>query len=243
MSKSKSKQSDPQKSHRAFSVAMILFAVFAVVVGVQVFGRNDGSDLPLPNTLMTSATPIGEMQLIPADQARALVGVVSGHRGYDPGAICSDGFSEVDANFVIAQLVVELLTQRGVRVDLLDEFDDRLGNYQANALVSIHADSCNIPGATGFKTARVTNSAIPEAEDHLVACLNREYANHTGLPEHPGSITDGMTNYHAFNQIHPQTPGAIIEVGFLLDDRDIIENHPDVVARGIAAGIMCFLEE
>jgi N-acetylmuramoyl-L-alanine amidase len=128
-------------------------------------------------------------------------------------------------------------------VDLLDEYDDRLTDYQARALVSIHADSCNIPGATGFKVARVTNSAIPEAEDALVACINQEYAAQTGLPLHPASITDNMTNYHAFNEIHPSTPGAIIETGFLLDDRFILESRPKVVARGIAAGILCFLEK
>ncbi len=99
-----------------------------------------------------------------------------------------------------------------------------------------------MPGATGFKVARVTHSAIPEAEDRLVTCLNQEYATYTGLRQHPASITDGMTNYHAFNEITPLTPGAIIETGFLLDDRHLLQYKPKVVARGIAAGILCFLE-
>jgi hypothetical protein len=37
------------------------------------------------------------------------------------------------------------------------------------------------------------------------------------------------------------TPGAIIELGFLLDDRDLLENKPKILARGVAAGILCFL--
>ena len=63
---------------------------------------------------------------------------------------------------------VELLNRRGVQADLLNEYDPLLTDYQADALVSVHADSCNVPGATGFKVARVTSSAIPEAEDILV---------------------------------------------------------------------------
>jgi len=173
----------------------------------------------------------------------AVVGLVAGHRGYDPGAVCDDGLTEAEINFAIAQEVVKLLKRRGVQTDLLDEYDTRLTEYQADALVSIHADSCDIPGASGFKVARVTDSAIPQAEDQLVACLTEQYGLYTGLPQHPGSITDNMTNYHAFNEIAPHTPGAIIETGFLLDDRFILENKPKVVARGIAAGILCFLEQ
>ena len=108
--------------------------------------------------------------------------------------------------------------------------------------MSIHSDSCTIAGASGYKVARVTDSAIPEAEDRLVACLNQEYGVYTSLPQHPASITDNMTNYHAFREIAHTTPGAIIETGFLLDDRYILQYRPKVVARGIAAGVVCFLE-
>jgi N-acetylmuramoyl-L-alanine amidase len=110
-------------------------------------------------------------------------------------------------------------------------------------LVSIHPDSCDVPGAAGFKVARVTDSAIPEAEDRLVDCLYREYEAATSLPRHPSSITDNMTNYHAFREIDYYTPGAIIEMGFLLDDRDFLVHRPKLAARGIAAGVVCFLEE
>jgi N-acetylmuramoyl-L-alanine amidase len=170
------------------------------------------------------------------------VGIVAGHAGYDPGAVCADGLTEAEVNKVIAQEVQELLKRKGYRVDLLEEFDDRLTGYRADALVSIHADSCDIPGATGFKVARVTDSAIPDAEDRLVNCLYQEYEATTGLPRHPSSITDNMTNYHAFREIDQYTPGAIIEAGFLLDDRDLLVRRPKLVARGIAAGVVCFLE-
>jgi len=108
--------------------------------------------------------------------------------------------------------------------------------------VSLHSDSCDIPGASGFKVARVTNSAVPEEEDRLVGCLWDEYEKWTGLARHEDSITLHMRQYHAFRKIDPYTPGAIIEMGFMLDDRSILLYEQDKVARGIASGVICFLE-
>lgn len=171
------------------------------------------------------------------------IGIVAGHAGYDPGAVCPDGLTEAEVNMAIARIVVEMLRQQGYQVDLLEEFDARLRGYRADVLVSIHADSCDVPGASGFKVARVTHSAIPEAEDRLVECLYREYEAATGLPRHPNSITDNMTSYHAFYEIDSYTPGAIIETGFLLEDYAYIVRRPRMVARGIVNGILCFLQQ
>jgi N-acetylmuramoyl-L-alanine amidase len=178
----------------------------------------------------------------PAAPDAPRVGVVAGHSGYDSGAVCPDGWTEADVNQIIAEEVQSLLERRGYQVDLMQEFDERLTGYRADALVSIHADSCDVPGATGFKVARVTDSRIPEAEDRLVACLYREYEAVTDMARHPGSITDDMTSYHAFREIDDHTPGAIIETGFMLDDRDTIIDRPKLAARGIASGVVCFVE-
>jgi N-acetylmuramoyl-L-alanine amidase len=219
----------------------------AALIGVR-FLIADGEGQPA-----TATHPKGEDRTLvvsdntplPAKASPAVprVGIVAGHAGYDSGAVCSDGLTEAEVNMAIAQEVVSLLSRKGYQVDLLEEFDDRLKGYRADALVSIHADSCDVPGATGFKVARVTDSAIPEAEDRLVDCLYREYEAATNLPRHPSSITDNMTNYHAFREIDYYTPGAIIETGFLLDDRDFLVHRPKLAARGIAAGVVCFLEE
>jgi N-acetylmuramoyl-L-alanine amidase len=58
---------------------------------------------------------------------------------------------------------------------------------------------------------------------------------------HSGSVTGDMTNYHAFNEINSDTPAAIIETGFMNLDREILTQHPDVIANGIASGILCFI--
>ena len=231
-----------------FSITIVVLLAMGVLAGIELFGARVQSQsrevqIPLPNTL--AAPTVGAIEARepgPNEETWPLVGIVSGHKGYDPGAVCPDGLTEVQINHAIAFEVVNLLNRKRIRADLLDEFDERLTDYQADALVSIHSDSCNIPGATGFKVARVTDSVIPEAEDLLVSCLTQEYATYTGLPYHHASITDGMTGYHAFREIDRLTPGAIIETGFLLGDRRILQQKPKIVARGIAAGIICFLE-
>jgi N-acetylmuramoyl-L-alanine amidase len=227
-----------------FALTMMILMIVAILLGLRIFGSNERPIIRIAQPTLRAAPTVSVIVDEPTKNQHELrVGIVAGHKGYDPGTVCDDGLTEADVNYVIALEVVDLLGRRGIQADLLDEYDTRLTDYQADALVSVHADSCNIPGATGFKVARVTNSAIPAAEDALVACLNQEYAIYTGLPQHPASITDNMTNYHAFNEIHPSTPGAIIETGFLLDDRYLLEQKPKIIARGIAAGILCFLEE
>jgi N-acetylmuramoyl-L-alanine amidase len=175
------------------------------------------------------------------------IGIVAGHSGHDDGASCPDGLTEVEVNLRIAELVVQSLRGLGYQVDLLEEYDQRLTGYLADALVSIHADSCQrlpnaTPPPTGFKVASVVDSVVPEEEERLVDCLNRAYAERTGLPIHENSITGHMTGYHTFYAIDGRTPGAIIETGFLWLDRDLLTEHPDIVAQGIVDGIVCFVE-
>jgi N-acetylmuramoyl-L-alanine amidase len=175
------------------------------------------------------------------------IGIVAGHwstdpRKYDPGAVCPDGLTEVEINLAVAQLVKVMLENQGCEVDLLEEFDSALDGYLADALVSIHADSCNVPEASGFKVASVLHSALPEEEECLVKCLREEYQTATGLSFHAHSITYHMTEYHAFYEIDSQTPGAIIETGFMAADRHILLDQQDKVAQGIVNGIICFLE-
>jgi len=168
------------------------------------------------------------------------IGIVAGHSGYDSGAVCPDGLTEAEVNLEIAERTADRLRRAGARVDVLEEYDPRLSGYTADVFVSIHADSCE-SSLSGFKVARVEQSAVPQVEDRLVDCLWERYGDITGLAAHPGTITYDMRDYHAFREIHPQTPGAIIEVGFLGGDRRLLTTQPELVARGVAEGIICFL--
>ena len=170
------------------------------------------------------------------------VGIVVGHWQNDSGAVCPDGLEEVEINLDVAERTAGLLRRAGYKVDLLAEFDPQLDNYEADVFLSIHADSC-VNGVSGFKLARLPESQVAAKTDRLVDALYREYANLTGLDPHYHTITYDMRDYHAFHEISPATPGAIIEIGFMGADRDILTRRSDLVARGIARGIIAYLQE
>jgi N-acetylmuramoyl-L-alanine amidase len=223
-------------------------ALLAIIrIGMSAGAERPANPSPTPpfaNFVSTSAlfsTPSPRPTPLPGTPEVLPVGIVAGHWGNDTGAICEGWLREVDVNLAVARRVVAALEAAGYPTDLLQEFDPRLEGYRARALVSIHADACLYPEASGFKVARVEESAIPNVEDRLVACLVSRYGARTGLPFHEGSITPDMTQYHTFYEIDPSTPGAIIEIGFLLADRDLLLHRQDLVAQGIVDGILCFL--
>jgi N-acetylmuramoyl-L-alanine amidase len=213
-------------------------------VNLEPSGSAQAQNQPTP-TLAPSPTPT---------PAIPRIGIVAGHwwlgeggqQSLDVGAVCDEGtpsqLTEVEINKDVAERVVTELRRAGYQVDFLQEWDDRLPGYGADVLVSIHADACTYPEATGFKVARVVDSHVPEIEDRLVACLVEHYGRRTGLPFHEGSITHDMTQYHTFYEIDPNTPGAIIETGFMAADRWLLTQRADLVAQGIIDGILCFLE-
>ena len=174
-----------------------------------------------------------------------LIALLAGHSGgIDTGAVCPDGLREVDITKDVAARAKTMLDARGYRVDILAEFDKRLDaskrDYAPQAFLAIHVDSC-VYYASGYKVARADNSVVPQVDDRLVQCVTSTYGAATQLSLHPGSITTDMTHYHALEEINPQTPGAIIELGFLGSDKSILVNKRDVLALGIADGIDEFL--
>ena len=172
-----------------------------------------------------------------------LVAIVAGHWKNDSGAVCPDGLKEVDLNLNTASLVQKLLVAEGYQVELLQEFDARLNGFQAAALISIHNDSCDFVNneATGFKVAAAFATRHPERAARLTSCLRARYGAITGLTVHSMSVTPDMTSYHAFGEIDENVPAAIIETGFMNLDRAILTQQPELVAQGVAAGILCYL--
>ncbi len=178
------------------------------------------------------------------------VGVVAGHSGInpitgitDPGSQCPDGLNEVDVNMSIARQVVDRLEAAGFSVELLEEFDQRLVQYRAAALVSIHADTCAWINeyATGYKVSGALDTAIPDRTQRLVDCIADRYGRATGLAFQSGSITRDMTDYHTFTEVHSQTPAVIIETGYLNLDREFLTQNADKAAIGIVDGLLCYL--
>jgi N-acetylmuramoyl-L-alanine amidase len=196
-------------------------------------------------SMVLTPRPGENMPVVSQPQER--IGIVAGHSGNDSGAVCVDGngnvtLTEADVNLEIAALVQQRLTQEGYQVDLLREFDSRLNGYRALAIVSIHNDSCEYVNdeATGFKVAAALNTHDLNRANRLTACLVDRYARTTGMAFHAGSITGDMREYHAFREIDSNTIAAIIETGFLNLDREMLTQHTEQVAEGVAQGILCF---
>ena len=182
------------------------------------------------------------------------IGIVSGHRGKsasgarDPGAICvdEDGNSileEADINFAVATRVVASLESMNYAVEMLDEFDPRLNNYRADALVSIHANTCYDFGeyVSGYIVAISEARPAFGADAFLRECIAENFGAYVPL-ERSYNLTDDMTDNHTWRKIHPLTPAMILEMGYMLADQAVLTEDPDLLARAIVDGILCFME-
>ncbi len=180
------------------------------------------------------------------DEPKPQVAIISGHAGFDSGAVCLDAddnpvLTEADLNAQIAMKVVEQMRRENVETLLLDEYDDRLDGLQTDLLLSLHIDSC-IP-ASGYKAAYSEKSVIPEEDQRLVSCIDSHYPQATGITYHADTLTHDMFGYHAFNQIQPKIPAAILEMGFLGGDQQLLVNQQDRIVQGIVESLLCFLND
>jgi len=155
-------------------------------------------------------------------------------------------YNERDAMSTVVAHVASELEANGIVVDVLPATVPP--GYIADAFVSVHADGNPNTSVRGFKVAGPRRDYSGRSAA-LVAGLEAAYAEATALPVDP-NITRRMTAYYAFNwpryehAVHPYTPAAIVETGFLTNaaDRALIINEPRQVAAGIAAGILSYLE-
>lgn len=218
---------------------IFLFVLFIALAGIGLIAaRTAGLGLP-------DAAGFRPQGVVSAAWDRQIA-FISGHAGNDSGAICEDDngnvlLTEADINARVAKLAGERLQRAGADVVILEEYDGRLRGLKADVLLSIHADSCI--DATGYKAAVHQDSLIPVTNEELLTCLDSVYPEITGLPHHPNTVTHNMTEYHAFRRIDPQTPAAIIELGFLGGDQALLVEQPEVVAKGVVDSLLCFLEK
>ncbi len=222
---------------RIFLTLAGIAGVGLVVTGINLLQNPRGANAPAIPAFAPLPTRVPTLAVPP-------LALVAGHSGNDSGAVCPDGTREVDITTDVARRAKAILEARGYRVDILQEFDARLSatrrDYAPAAFLAIHVDSC-IDYASGYKVARAANSAIPQEDDRLVRCVTAAYAAATLLPFHEGSITNNMLHYHGLNEINPQTPGAIIDLGFLGSNGDLLKNKRELLAQGVADGVDNFV--
>ena len=170
-------------------------------------------------------------------------------RALDPHRQATGGGKmEWEINLVIAQETAKILEAQGIGVTILSSILPSI--YKADVFVAIHADqNPSLPSASGFKVASSAYDQSGKAK-RLAQLLRQEYVKITWLPQET-YIPSSMPYYYAFNSnkflyaVHPQTPAAIIETGYLSNPRDraIILTNPDMAAEGIANAILKFFKE
>lgn len=213
----------------------------------------------LPTAAITTATPTAATATPSAIPTPAVprVGLQVGHwqsdelpdelarlRGSTGAAFA--GYTEAEVNLVITRRVAQVLEAQGVIVDVLPATVPI--SYSADAFVTIHADGSSSPATRGFKIAAPWRSS--PASQHLLNTLIAEYAAATSMPQ-DDAITFNMRGYYAFSwrrfqhAISRTTPATIVEMGFLSSaaDRALLIEQPDMVAAGIANGILRYLNE
>lgn len=159
----------------------------------------------------------------------------------------SHGYTEWETSLNIAEKTKVILEQNGITVELLPTTIPE--NYWADVFISLHADGNEDTTVSGYKITSPRKDYSGYA-DSLAAKIDVSYAKETGLPKDQ-TITPSMREYYAFNwrkyshAIHPLTVATILETGFLTNssDRTVIVKQPEKATRGIAEGILTYLDE
>lgn len=158
------------------------------------------------------------------------------------------GKAEWEVTLDIAERAAEMLRAAGVEVDVLPTTVPV--RYRAHAFVSIHTDGDSSGVLNGYKVIGPGFSGAPAGDQALIDAINQEYPAVTGLPRQDSQISRRMTYYYAFNSrryqhaVAPGVPQVILETAFLTNagDRRLLLGDPDTIARGIANGVLKFLE-
>ena len=162
------------------------------------------------------------------------------------GGTSNGDVKEWHVNLRIAEETKKILEKEGLVVDILPSTIPP--EYWADAFVAIHADGSENPFKSGYKVASPRRDYSGRSRD-LASIIGDTYGNELGMEEDP-NITRNMTGYYAFaswryeHAIHPMTPAAILETGFLTSQSDsqILIHNPEKPARALANALLAFLK-
>ena len=153
------------------------------------------------------------------------------------------GRTEAQVTVDIAGRVARILRSRGLTAEVLPATVPT--GYTADLFISLHADGNTSTRPRGYKVSTRWRSEVAALDAVLVQAIEAGYSRVTGMPR-DGSITRAMRGYYAYSSYRGEeyrlgatTPAAILEMGFMSNatDRAIMFNNPELVARGVVAGI------
>ena len=232
---------------KKYSFFRALFSIlfFAVLTGTVLVTFSPGAEYidqfvyPAENTADNSAQ-------INTASARKIVGIVPGHYGFDSGYQCGADFNfvrESDVNLRIAVMVRDYLENQGYTVDFMHEFDPALSDYTGLALVSIHSNRCDVDEEkTGFNVTTGGQNTYPSESKRLNDCLTYHYAQNSDLAFLGENYTPGEEMLYSFDTVNSYTTISVIHTGYLSSDYRTISENTTSLAKGIADGIICYVE-
>lgn len=185
----------------------------------------------------------------PSPSYRYTLVVDPGHGGIDPGAVGIGNVCEKGITLSIAQLIyLKSLSYPALRVILTRDEDvhltlpDRIGRanrMDADAYVSIHANSYYSPSVSGVETFVNEDQGYATGSHRLAVFLQQYLVAHTSARDR-GVKRASLYLYRA------KMPAALVEVGFLTNplERARLQSlsYQDKLADAILDAVLAFLD-
>jgi len=181
------------------------------------------------------------------DNPKKIIGILPGHYGFDNGYECGGELNfvkESDVDLRLAVMVRDYLENSGYSVDFLQEFDPALSDYTSLALVSIHTNTCDTSDSnlSGFNITTGGKNTYPAESKRLNDCITYHYAQNSGLDYLGENYTPGEEKLYSFDTVNDYTTISVIHAGYLGNDYRTISEKTASLAKGIADGIICYVE-
>ncbi len=171
-----------------------------------------------------------------------------GHGGKDAGAWLTGGQPEKELVLDVALRVERLLKEKRPQVLLTRRTDVYLplgkrakiaNDFDADLLVSIHANSCDRKSASGFEIYYVEN-AVGSESLKAARFIQQYFKRATGVRDR------GIRKHRYFVLAEAKCPSVLVEVGYLSNAREarLLSRHSyrGKVAEGIAKGIIAYIK-
>lgn len=156
----------------------------------------------------------------------------------------SASLDEVTVNRQVAADLQRILGAHGIIVELLPATIPIA--YNADLLVSVHADSVDDTSRNGYKSAHF-HPPRNDLEPLLKELVDAVFLERSPLRDDSINVSGGMHYYYAFSgeyrhSVHPRTPALIVELGYISNAADrawlLAGDEP---ARLLADGVLAFL--
>ena len=101
----------------------------------------------------------------------------------------------------------------------------------------------NASNQSGFNVTTGGQNSYPSESKRLNDCLTYHYMQNSGLEFLGENYTPGEEMLYSFDNVNNYTTISIIHTGFLGNDYRTISEKTNNLAKGIADGIICYVED